>query len=460
MAAGVDRRGGAVTVVDIHCHTFNGDDLPVKGFVKAVAGQRSQLARALAWALADITRAMASGADEIAELDRLIESGPGEDEGAEESAVSQAAADGEILLARLELEQPGLAAAAGAEAADGREPGSGDESFLGGLDDLRRYLRWVALFGKNRLALTRALIETYPEVDLFTPMLVDLQGLDDSPKTSTLQQLELQEKISRLSILGHLGAQVLPFVGFDPRRFGAVALVKLAVTEFGCVGVKMYPPMGFLPWGNRQSAVPGMTPEQALGVDDALAALYDWCSEHDVPITAHGNPTQFAKRAYKDFSGPERWAAVLDEWGDLRLNLGHFGWSGRPEWPRRIAELTGVHHRLYADIGNHDLADLDDTIEVLDQIFTAQQEMRRRFMFGSDWYMVASHLDFEHFLTRVRDAYLAKFPAQLDSFMGSAALSFLGFDDPTNENNQRVRERYTTYGATRPAWLTAESDSP
>ncbi|TDO69278.1 amidohydrolase family protein [Kribbella sp. VKM Ac-2571] len=445
-----------MTVVDIHCHTFNGDDLPVKGFVKAVAGQRSQLARALAWALDDITQAMASGAEEIAELDRLIDSGPGEHEGAEESAVSQAAADGEVLLARLELEQPGLAAAAGAEAADGRGPGSGDESFHDGLDDLRRYLSWAALFGKTRLALTRALIETYPEVDLFTPMLVDLQGLDDSPKTSTLQQLELQEKISRLGILGQLGAQVLPFVGFDPRRFGAVALVKEAVTEFGCVGVKMYPPMGFLPWRNRQSGVPGMSAEQALGVDAALANLYDWCTEHDVPITAHGNPTQFAKPACMDFSGPERWAAVLQEWGDLRLNLGHFGWSGRPEWPRRIAELTSVHPRLYADIGNHDLDDLEDTIEALDQIFTAQQGMRQRFMFGSDWYMVASHLDFEHFLTRVRAAYLAKFPDQLDSFMGSAALTFLGFDDPANANNQRVRERYAAYGVTPPAWLAAK----
>ncbi|MGW5191337.1 amidohydrolase family protein [Kribbella sp. NPDC004138] len=432
----------------------------MRGFVKAVAGQRSQLAKALAWALADITQGMASGADEIAELDRLIESGPGENEGVEESALSQAAADGEDLLTRLEHEQPVLAAAAGAEAADGRRPSSPDESFLGGIDDLRRYLSWAALFGKNRLALTRALIDTYPEVDLFTPMLVDLQGLDDSPKTSPLQQLELQEKISRLGILGQLGAQVLPFVGFDPRRFGAVALVKEAVTEFGCIGVKMYPPMGFLPWRNRQAGVPGMSAEQALGVDDALANLYDWCTEHDVPITAHGNPTQFAKRAYMDFSGPERWATVLEQWGGLRLNLGHFGWNGRPDWPRRIAELTSVHPRLYADIGNHDLDDLDDTIEVLDQIFTAQQEMRQRFMFGSDWYMVASHLDFEHFLTRVRAAYLAKFPTHLDSFMGSTALTFLGFDDPTNKNNQRVCERYTTYGATPPAWLATESDSP
>jgi len=40
-----------MTIVDIRCHTFNADDLPVRGFVKRVAGNRQALARVLARAI-------------------------------------------------------------------------------------------------------------------------------------------------------------------------------------------------------------------------------------------------------------------------------------------------------------------------------------------------------------------------------------------------------------------------
>lgn len=452
-----------MTIVDIHCHTFNGDDLPVHGFVRAVAGQRSQLAKALAWSLDKVTQGMASGAEENAQLDRLLAAGPGGgQEGAEEPALSQADEDADELLDELNREDPLLADAAGNEAAldhgSASVGGPGDEGFRDVYDDLRRYLKWAALFGKNRLALTRAMISAYGEVDLFTPMLVDFQGLRDRPKTGVLEQLELQEKISRLGILGHLDAQVLPFVGFDPRRAGGVALVQEAVRNYGCVGVKLYPPMGFLPWRNRDSQLPGMSRDDALVVDAALAELYGWCADNDLPITAHSNPTQFANENYRNFSNPDHWEVVLKEWPDLHLNLGHFGWSGfEHRWPQRTAALTAEYPGLYADIGNHDLADLTDTISKLQEIFAASAMMRDRFMFGSDWYMVASHRDFEQFLVQVRDAYAGEFPEQLDRFMGGAALSFLGFDDPENANNQRTRARYQHHKIEPPAWLQQEA---
>ncbi len=37
-----------MAVVDIHSHNFNGDDLPVKGFVKCVGGMKVKLVKALA----------------------------------------------------------------------------------------------------------------------------------------------------------------------------------------------------------------------------------------------------------------------------------------------------------------------------------------------------------------------------------------------------------------------------
>ena len=449
-----------MTVVDIHCHTFNADDLPVKGFVKAVGGTRHWLARALASSLATVTQGMSSGAEEIRKLDRLIERGPALEslEDLEPSALDQADLQADALLAQLQAENPVLADNAAREAAT--DPGStadegpGLESLRDRAEELRRYLKWVALFGQDRLALTRALMELYPQVDLFTPLLVDFQGLEDQPKTTVLEQLELQERLSRLSMLGHFRAKVHPFVGFDPRRFGAVPLAQRAIAEFGCVGVKMYPPVGFLPIGNLDDRPEGMSEEEALGVEAALENLYAWCEDEQVPITAHSNPTNYARTSFRSNSSPQRWERVLQRWPDLHLSLGHFGWA-ESDWPDRIAALMGAYPHLYADIGNHELDDLPATIDRLQGLFGQPETAtaRERFMFGTDWFMVASHHRYPQFLTEIRDHYAARFPNDLDAFMGQTALRFLGFDDPTNANTARVRARYAQYDVDPPDWL-------
>jgi Amidohydrolase len=437
-----------MTIVDIHCHTFNADDLPVKGFVGTVVGHGSSLAKVLGWTLDKVTKDMASGADEVNRLDRYLRDGPGSFEAEEETALEQVDAETEALLAELETEHPVDLDLAQLEAAAKEAPPEavpeGEEGLVDGLRAVRRYIRWAALFAKDRLALTRTLLGLYPEVELFTPLLVDFQGLEDAPKTSIVQQLELQEKISRLGMLGHFDAQVLPFVGFDPRRADAFDLAKQGVESFGCVGVKTYPPMGFKPLGNG-----GTT-------DNNLEKLYQWCCEEHVPITAHSNPSNFAHKTYLDYSSPTNWEHVLKRWPALHLNLGHFGWGALKEgWPDAICRLMATYPGLYADIGNHDLEDLDETMTELARLCDAPatSTIRQRFMFGTDWFMVASHKDFEQFLQRVRDAHEARFPLDSERFMGGAALSFLGFDDETNKNTQRVVARYERHGATVPSWL-------
>ena len=364
-------------------------------------------------------------------------------------------------MAELYAEHPLLADRAAREAAaDPESAVDPDSPGLAGMEgraeELSRYLRWAALFGKNRLALTRAMVELYPDVDLFTPMLVDLQGLNDQPETTVIDQLKLQERLSRLGILGHDGPQVHPFVGFDPRRLGALPLVQLAITSYGCVGVKLYPPMGFLPIGNVDDRPWGMSPEEAMGVEAALESLYTWCVAADVPITAHSNPTNYAHDTFMGNSSPERWERVLQRWPDLRLNLGHFGWHGQ-EWPERIATLMGIYPHLYADIGNHDLTALSTTVDRLERLYNDEKTKtaRERFMFGTDWYMVAMHHRYQDFLTEIRGRYAERFADSLDRFMGRTALSFLGFDNPRNANNHRVRARYEQNGAPAPEWLAA-----
>lgn len=446
-----------MTIVDVHCHNFNGDDLPVRGFVKRVAGNRNALARVLSRAVDRVIQTMADdAADELAALNAML-AREGGDESVPEDVMATAEAEAELILAEVAVEDPESILQAQAELAIEQGAEEGVEGIFDLPGDLRRYVRWAALYGKRRLALTRTLISTYPEVQLFTPMLVDLLGLEDGPRSTVLQQLEIQSKISMLSMRGDLGAAVHPFVGFDPRRNGAVPLAQAAVTQFGCVGVKMYPLMGFRPLGNVNDPPRGMTVEDAMGVDDALRRLYEWCQEEQVPITAHSNPSNQADDSFKEFSQPANWARVLDKWPDLHLNLGHFGWGGMDKgWPRQICELARDRLHLHADLGNHEVGDLRETFEQLVKLFTDHPVMKERFMFGTDWFMVATHRDFEEFLTRFRKAYEDNFePDEVEAFLGGSALSFLGFDDETNKNNIRLRARYEQAGFTRPDWLKA-----
>ena len=462
-------------IVDIHCHNFNADDLPVKGFVRRVIGTKTALAKIVDGVIDSKVQGYAPGfKQELKEIAaRLDPAAAGLEAAIFEPDLDQEADDIFNELAEQNVE---LVREAGVEVSLEEGPGAGQEGLESVLDwgsAVKRWIKWALLFAKARIRLTEILAQTYGEVDLFTPMLVDLEpGLGDRPETSIRDQLEMQSEISKVSMLGRLrGAEdtrVHPFVGFDPRRPEGVDLVVEAVNDFGFVGVKMYPPMGFRPLGNAHTPLPiGMDTAQAAAADAALRELYGFCQREDVPITAHGNPTNFADEEFEGFSSPHNWRMVLSEFPELHLNLGHFGGKGKgehPDWPHQIAALATAFPYLFADIGNHQLDGLDDYMTMLEQLFStkATEDMMGRVMFGTDWFMVASHRDFKSFLTGFETYFGKHFPAKdfpkaLESFMGGAALHFLGFDDAENKNAKRLAARYDALGALPPDWLaTAE----
>src|ERR1051326_280011 len=59
-------------------------------------------------------------------------------------------------------------------------------------------------------------------------------------------RLSIEEKNRRCTALAsRYPGRVHSFVGVDPRRPGAIGLVRKAVTEWGARGIKLYPPTGF-----------------------------------------------------------------------------------------------------------------------------------------------------------------------------------------------------------------------
>jgi len=487
------------TVVDIHCHNFNGDDLPVRGFVGHIHMEGKRLGGAIASLVDRVVQAKAPGyAEELRQLDALLAGASGADSTAA-NAGNEARGTGAPLVddavvpdldARVEAELRELAAtdpylleAAAAEmeeaAADTLMP---EEAFTDFGPAAVRAGRWAALFASARLDNTVHLVRQFgDEVDLFTPMLVDLEfGLNDKAKTSVLEQVELQERISRLSMLGRLPgvrrARVHPFVGFDPRRevlsqrrgdpLGAFDVIRLAVERYGFVGVKLYPPMGFRPLNNasKPNGPPG---QDGTAVDEVLREFYAWCLAEDVPVTAHCNISNGARDAYDSFSDPDDWSTVLSEFPGLHLNLGHFGGMRNPAlgtWPRKIAALAGEGaeapgRSLFADVGNHrtDKDEFPAYMAELETLFSADttKAMANRLMYGSDWYMLAILPNLKDFMSDYREAYSSQFEDQAaQDFMGSRALSFLGLDDSENRNCARLRARYARYAPDRvPEWI-------
>lgn len=171
---------------------------------------------------------------------------------------------------------------------------------------------------------------------------------------------------------------VHPLTAFDPLRYvletrgrnfnspppgSALALVKEAIETQGFVGVKVYPPMGFLPtgnadmvsrlgefkrelkraWGKRARDVfyaAGLRDDdddnvevdiQGTALDGALDAFYAYCAAKNVPIMAHTSRSQgtfYDNAAWKaaDLAAdPLLWKPVLDKYPTLRLNMAHAG---------------------------------------------------------------------------------------------------------------------------------------
>ncbi|TCO42563.1 amidohydrolase family protein [Kribbella antiqua] len=485
-------------VVDVHCHVFNADDLPVRGFVQRLHLHTPALGPLLATLIDRVVQGAAPGyAEDMARIRRLLATGGetvadvlgpatfgaaaglesvGGLESQTDVAFDDLLAQDPIFVRRLsssletELRRTGTGTDAGAPSAEG---------WTDRLADARRAVRWAKLFGLSRLDLAAELVRnSSAQVDLFCPLLVDLDtGLGDRAKTTLRQQVELFEGISSLSMLGRLpgvdNARLHPFIGFDPRRQVNAVLaglaetpfdvVKSAVLEHGFVGVKVYPPMGWLPLGN--TATIDMTATEAVLVDSELRKFYDWCQTEQVPITAHANRSNYADDSFKDFAGPVGWTAALREFPGLRVNLGHFGGARANEpasgWPWRMAKLAVANEHVYADVGNHRI---DDTgiarayFAMLGEMMAATAKtapMTDRLMFGSDWFMQALLPAHDQFLDSYRSQYRKAFGvAATKRFLGRNALRFLGFDDPGNRNAMRLRQRYQLLAPDRiPDWL-------
>jgi uncharacterized protein len=224
--------------------------------------------------------------------------------------------------------------------------------------------------------------------------------------------------------------EVIPFVAVDPRQPDVVdkAIERL---EQGFRGIKLYPPLGYHPDDRR------------------LRPLYEYAEEHDHPVITHCSRP--AGVTYKGpiteemqtdpetgelldlpldelllrFTDPDAYRPILNRHPRLRICLAHFGgardWNGYLDRPRGNEELLGPgvatralrtigifeepiageswlrkiremledtsRENLWADISYTVFA--DDEFAYLLKVLLSEDRVRRRVLFGSDFYVVA-----------------------------------------------------------------------
>ena len=226
---------------------------------------------------------------------------------------------------------------------------------------------------------------------LVTPATLDITNWLEYSEIDTTP-LELEQQAILMSLIArkeYKNPLVHGFIGFDPWRYvddvkknhhpDALEVVKKALTQYGFVGVKLYPPMGFRAAANKgrpdSDFLPKLTADHknsATSLDAALDELYQYCLANDVPIMAHCAASQGTSEANGLCADPQYWKQVLDkppagnlDYSKLRLNLGHFGgiWNfdGEPQssthivWTQFVVDemiKSGRYPNLYTDIGD------------------------------------------------------------------------------------------------------------
>ena len=233
--------------------------------------------------------------------------------------------------------------------------------------------------------------ENVKTVFVVLPMDMGRMNLGELDTSIDLQHKEL------LALAECYKPQIIPFYAADPRHEDIVERVKNNLARDKFQGIKIYPNLGYKPG------------------DPKLMEIYKLCIAGDFPVVTHCSPGGIwkyglSRKERRANSEPLNYKRILDTPGyeTLKLNLAHFGGAeewvkhlrGRAEedkeepWVRTIYEMiaSGNYPNLYTDISYTAFTpkvqglfiDLVDYLKVL----LSHPLVRKRVLFGSDYYMV------------------------------------------------------------------------
>lgn len=518
----------APLTIDTHAHFFNGSDLQIRQFlsqttvgpdselyplVKALGG----LLQTLAWHLAPGAQAEKKAlARYAADLQRCDGPQPLRQQvkGAQQAgyalgrrqlqtsarALRQAPAGAAVLGPPPgQPDQPGLGAAIAElpesfEAFEARRLDA--VSALGSQPTLLGAIQFVLHHFNHRHVNAIDYLTTYAKgsarkIDLVVPSLVDHDWwlARGRPTPTTLaEQVDVMQQVSLL-----LGGRVHGFVPFCPLREAAtldatgtgdaLRLVQHAVERCGFIGVKLYPPMGFAPWGNSGLAVwqgkpllPAAAAQPGFGrrLDAAMQSLFSWCVAQDVPVMAHTNHSNGPYEEFKDLAGSPYWQLALEKFPGLSVSFGHVGDTDledhdgertRPFVQLMSATAGAPGARAFADSGYFAGALINQgrMRDVLRALYAGDERiLLERLMYGTDWTMTLPQKHVERYLSDFIDVMQrieqdepgigARQTSLSNAFFGRNAAEYLGLRTGRG-NRRRLEAFYARNQLDEPDWM-------
>ncbi len=376
-------------------------------------------------------------------------------------------------------------------------------------------------------------------VDLMVAHLVDYDWpLNSGSATRTplhtthrhATQIDVMAKISLLT-----RGQVHGFVPFDPIRevafragklparqgesWSSLELVKTAIGNIatsanptpvvgrGFIGVKLYPPMGFAPFGNSKKpfdfwvhhdlppwvgdllACDQNKPAQHLGpwLDQVLGELYDWCADQQVPILAHSNESNGPYPEFEELATAPFWSFALQRQPKLKVCFGHLGNFSAFSTPKSPIHLCASDipcsaedfillfaegsQQRYGDAAFSD--SILDGKEMLEDRYNSafsdssslgNKLLGQRMLYGTDWDLLMTQGDSSHYMESFIQLAGQLPPASIpttdpspaDRFFGWNAVDFLGLQ-PGTMTRQRLQGFYSANGfdftRSPPVWM-------
>ena len=310
-------------------------------------------------------------------------------------------------------------------------------------------------------------------VDMYCPALLDYDfwlGGGAATKSPLADQYIVMERVMRL-MQGRFHA----YAPFNPWRQAVDRSghyfrdMQDAVEKRGFIGIKLYPSIGFAPYGNvdalqaheappswRRAGFPGV---EAL--DRAMDTLFAWCNARGVPILAHAGPSFGPDGASDALGGPTYWRKAIDRMQSIAQSRGTtpapvcFGHSGgaylecdhKPAWPVDFARLMHDFPNAYGDLSYWDdfigasPERYDNAVGTLKAMHAEWSGIDQRLMYGSDWNLLLQEKDWAQYLNRFAPAIRTGGfdDVGLRRILGPNAAAFLGLAQSSGPNSNRPR---------------------
>lgn len=212
-----------------------------------------------------------------------------------------------------------------------------------------------------------------------------------------------------MELVKQRSGELYPFVAIDPRRPNMIKTLLSGVFFTGTpkfYGVKLYPRMGYHP------------------LCKPLDAVYQYCSDNNLPITFHCGKGGFPPSTewkYSDFGNPANFEKVVQDYPNLKINFAHLGSSDKTqEWAKKIVEMVNKYDNVYSDLSCY--TDKNDLAYVKATYWDKNPKLKTRMMFGTDF-------DVMYFTGKIT---MQDYYDHFKSVFSANELKMLMYDNPTS----------------------------